>query len=189
MDAAPKRQMLRNDHPQELTRKHLRSGQEPEHHTPDDHILSKTIPDDSTQALLWARNKRESPFLRLPAEIRMEIYDLIFSGNTIKISRPRYKDGFKTTVWKLSNDPFKTIRSPKNLVKQRITLLNGVCRQLYKETAVLPYKMNVWAFDDSTILREFLVGMPAEQRKVILRQIRERQAADRQHGGELRVTC
>jgi len=37
-----------------------------------------------------------------------------------------------------------------------MTLLNGACRQLYKETALLPYRRNTWAFAYRHVFLDFV---------------------------------
>ena len=39
---------------------------------------------------------------------------------------------------------------------QHMLFLNGVCRQMYQETAELPYRLNRWAFDSQQIMYNFL---------------------------------
>lgn len=38
----------------------------------------------------------------------------------------------------------------------RITLLSGVCRQLYHETALLPQGLNPWSFENTWVMERFI---------------------------------
>lgn len=51
-----------------------------------------------------------------------------------------------------------------------MTLLNGVCGQLYQETAVLPYKLNQWVFSSYQIMFNMMLmekRLPRAQRSAI----------------------
>ncbi|KAF2732724.1 hypothetical protein EJ04DRAFT_565716 [Polyplosphaeria fusca] len=116
-------------------------------------IVAKVFDKGSDQAKLWALNATESPLLRLPAELRLAIYELVLGGpNTILITH-NTEGKYTSRVWGPSN-PFRLeISRPGGYgpayidvsdVQKGFTLLNGVCRQLYHETAVLPYQLNIW---------------------------------------------
>ncbi|KAF2258995.1 hypothetical protein CC78DRAFT_621388 [Lojkania enalia] len=126
-------------------------------------IISKYIPEGCKEAKTWARNARESPLLRLPAELRMKIYEYVLGGgNTIRIEQVMLDCGTAgelgltpTFAWGCSVFPPGTDHyniTPNHMpcgvqAARSFTLLNGVCRQLYKETATLPYILNKWADD------------------------------------------
>ncbi|KAL6705815.1 hypothetical protein ACN47E_006275 [Coniothyrium glycines] len=107
-------------------------------------------------ARLWTVNQEQSSFLRLPSGIRNSIYDYALGGKTIHIRYETYRtipstvDGTVTVVpvFKYRCTVYDNkVRNPYTGEQQRqfkisgsITLLNNICRQLYLETAALPYK-------------------------------------------------
>ncbi|KAF1942647.1 hypothetical protein EJ02DRAFT_163886 [Clathrospora elynae] len=96
-----------------------------------DNGMFDTTPKNDQQRLLVARNANQSPLLRLPSELRELICNFTLAGNIIK---PAYA----SRRW--------AIRPPKH----RFSLLR-VCRQIYAETASLPYSLSTFSF--STIYR------------------------------------
>lgn len=113
--------------------------------------------------------------MKLPAEVRNTIYEYALGGNTINIGyetyRITYKDlreqkarevlsifKYRCSVYDLKGEnPFNDIQKPYIKVSHELTLLNNICRQLYLETAVLPYKLNTLCFDSYSILFNMLV--------------------------------
>lgn len=52
----------------------------------------------------------------------------------------------------------------------RLTLLSGVCRQLYVETALLPQKLNAWSFETAHLMERYILKenrMPLSQRRAL----------------------
>ncbi|KAF2795816.1 hypothetical protein K505DRAFT_191384, partial [Melanomma pulvis-pyrius CBS 109.77] len=76
------------------------------------------------------RNQRESPFLRLPTEIRRIIYEFALGGK-------HYTTG-KKLGRKLPNSKFLAGPHPLALL--------SVCQQIYDETALLPFSVNSFSF-------------------------------------------
>jgi hypothetical protein len=81
---------------------------------------------DNNSNLCAQRNQRESPLLRLPAELRNEIYELVFRGQRVRINnitQDDFGEAVKTTkVWK----------SPLALL--------AACRQIKFEAFPIAYK-------------------------------------------------
>lgn len=51
-----------------------------------------------------------------------------------------------------------------------MTLLSPVCRQLYHETVLLPFRLNAWSFESLRILDRFIMKekrLPLPQRRAI----------------------
>jgi len=129
----------------------------------------------------YARNQRESPLLRLPAEIRLKIYELVLgTGNTIFItmknfnSKPdenkRYSFIWGCRVVDPSINPFKDWGfEPPQDASHSLTLLNGVCRQLYKESTNLSFSLNSWVADEGNYNFDQWVyeRLPSSQRRAI----------------------
>lgn len=90
------------------------------------------------------------------------------------------KGGFRYEVLEKRQDPWKVDR--RNLRKLaseagrpdlsdiQITLLSGVCRQLYHETALLPQQMNTWSFETLHVMERYILKenrMPLMQRRAV----------------------
>jgi hypothetical protein len=137
-------------------------------------ICQRRIRGDSREAKLWSQNQSDSPLLCLPGELRNRIYDLVLGGKTIcvefktwqKVEKnghialvPHFKYHYK--IMNTKTNPWapylaKAIEQSEGL-SGTFTLLNGVCRQLHEETAVLPYKLNRWAFANYLTMWNFLM--------------------------------
>ena len=79
---------------------------------------------------------RQSPFLRLPAELRNEIYRMVIGGHIISISRS-----------KQGHIRFYTTPNPTGLTfqsKLHVTYLSEVCRQTRQDTAGLHCALNTF---------------------------------------------
>jgi hypothetical protein len=64
---------------------------------------------------------------------------------------------YNCTVYNYPTNPFKGNQQPYVKVSTSFTLLNNICRQLYLETAVLPYKLSMIAFESHNIMVNFLL--------------------------------
>lgn len=111
-----------------------------------------------------------SPFLRLPKEVRLRIYKYALGGKTILIGYETYR-----TV-KSASEPDRVVpvfryccaihsqrdvnpyrkQLPFVSISYSYTPLNNICRQLYDETATLPYKLNTLAFSTHNTMFNFL---------------------------------
>jgi hypothetical protein len=120
-------------------------------------------------------NQTNSPLLQLPENVRNLVYTYALGGKTINISYETYHTTahptkskrvqavvpvfkYQCTVLDGKKNPYTTVSQP--WVKPpatTFTLLNGVCRQMYEETATLPYQLNLIAFDSYNIMFNFLL--------------------------------
>ncbi|KAH7399643.1 hypothetical protein BKA66DRAFT_452267 [Pyrenochaeta sp. MPI-SDFR-AT-0127] len=80
------------------------------------------------------QSQRDNLLLRLPAELRNRIYELVLGGRTY-----RFKDTVCTNHARLDTS------------ERHIFGLLYVCRQIHFETALLPYSMNIFSFRDFDI--------------------------------------
>ncbi|KAF2796721.1 hypothetical protein K505DRAFT_372998 [Melanomma pulvis-pyrius CBS 109.77] len=137
--------------------------------------ISRTIPSRSKEARTWRRNQTECLLFRLPAELRMNIYELVMGRHTIYIQHGGYQyhkvlengkrrllsyplHGFHCTRLPLTVNPYVTaLNSDEQRANRGQQLLNNICRELYKETAELPYKWNTWSFQSLHVLQDFIV--------------------------------
>jgi hypothetical protein len=116
-------------------------------------------------------NQSSSPFLRLPEEVRTKIYKYALGGNTINISYETYRIvesasesdkpipvfRYRCTVYnQRAVNPFRSKQVPYMKITYGFTPLNNICRQLYYETATLPYTLNTLAFATHNTMFNFL---------------------------------
>jgi hypothetical protein len=96
------------------------------------------------------RNQLESSFLRLPAELRNGIYDLVFELGTYEID----SDADCAALPLLCH--------PKASLGLLFT-----CRQVNAETMILPYKQNMFSFSTLQDIPRFLdERTPAQERAI-----------------------
>lgn len=133
----------------------------------------------------WQRNAETSPLLRLPPEIRNRIYGLALTVGQIHIRyRPwrhrkavsnasgasspggcgRHSCGeFYGIILDVDQDPWMACRAKASRARaptalpDAFTPLTAVCRQLYRETASLPFALNAWSFESARIMERYLL--------------------------------
>ena len=124
-----------------------------------------------TEPYRWSKNQLDSAFLQLPGEMRIMIYEFALGGHTIEIffrsyTKKEHEDGRVDRVphFKYGSIVHSEIRdrSEKNSLSgihraRGMSLLNGVCRQLYLETSTLPYKLNDIWFRANNTMFNFIV--------------------------------
>lgn len=87
----------------------------------------------------------DSPLLRLPGEIRNQIYKHVFADQHVNVFR--HGERLFTGV---DNEPdYYQLRHRFSWNWTRLLNLTFACRQLQKETTSLPYNMNVIRFSNS----------------------------------------
>jgi len=93
------------------------------------------------------QNQRESPLLRLPAELRHRIFEYALSGHVyfIKIIEARFS-------------PFGTLETVSKAADNAFVLLQ-VCRQIYAETALLRISLSVFSTPWPGLLHKWLGGL------------------------------
>lgn len=142
-------------------------------------------------------NRSRSPLLRLPYELRLQIYELVLGDRQIHIRfvpwrhhKRQTKNGavYTDTIkgrfhhdilgkrqdpWGVDADCLRmATRHSGGLMAgmDRLTMLSGVCRQLYHETALLPYRLNTWSFESMHVMEKYIIKenrMPLQQRRAI----------------------
>ncbi|OSS49745.1 hypothetical protein B5807_05819 [Epicoccum nigrum] len=105
---------------------------------------------------ITCRNQEESPLLRLPAELRTKIYEFAIGGYVIELFESKKKPCYN--VLSQADGHYTAFAKP--------TVLSEICRQLYKETAFLPYSLNTFHGHLRRIHR-FLKSLTMAQRKQI----------------------
>src|SRR4051794_33759956 len=122
----------------------------------------------------WDFNRLESPLLRLPPEIRNQIYELVLDVGQINVCFKKFEHwkarthnngqrcyetaapgGFFCRILERDQNPW-TIR-PTASCPRGMTLLSSVCRMLYKETVLMPYELNVWSFDSLPTMERYIL--------------------------------
>ncbi|KAK4142559.1 uncharacterized protein C8A04DRAFT_29836 [Dichotomopilus funicola] len=69
-----------------------------------------------------------------------------------------------------SSIPTTASSLPSPRPRRGMTLLSPVCRQLYHETALLPFRLNAWSFDSSHTMDRYILKekrLPLAQRRAI----------------------
>lgn len=95
-----------------------------------------------------------------------------------KGDRETIKGHFRYEVLPKKQDPWapgveqlwEANTSSLDLTGARLTLLSGVCRQLYHETALLPQKLNTWSFETMHLMERYFLKenkMPLQQRRAL----------------------
>ncbi|AEO67267.1 317dfd0c-4ecc-4b9c-9101-940c9446d809 [Thermothielavioides terrestris] len=152
-------------------------------------MLHKTLPEPGTAEFeLWTQNQQRSPLLRLPPELRNRIYELVLDVGQINVCfkkwehKPRTRNGqryYATTEggfwcrilekdqnpWRQTNN--KPLHPPP---RHGMTLLSPVCRQLYHETVLLPYRLNAWSFESFHVMDRYVMKekrLPLAHRRAI----------------------
>jgi hypothetical protein len=80
---------------------------------------------------------------------------------------------YRAAVYKNVVNPFNTTRNPMSK-SASLTFLNNISRQLYLETAILPYKLNLIGFNSHLIFANFILmenRLSRDQRYAIKRII------------------
>lgn len=125
-----------------------------------------------------------SPLLRLPGELRNRIYELVLDVGQVHVLYKRWghrarKDGklgyetieggFHCQVLDRRQDPWAP-RPTGGPPRKGMTLLSGVCRQLYHETSALPFGLNYWSFENVGVMDRLFIKekrMTRAQRRAI----------------------
>jgi hypothetical protein len=94
------------------------------------HLWAESLLDPTTFAPenndISERNRTDSPLLRLPAELRNKIFALAFGGLKIFIRNTRIDVSYNS-------------RGNADFIRRPFAGLQGTCRQIYVETALLPF--------------------------------------------------
>ncbi|OAL56113.1 hypothetical protein IQ07DRAFT_639731 [Pyrenochaeta sp. DS3sAY3a] len=123
-------------------------------------------------------NRKNSPLLRLPAEIRNQIFAMaVYSemGNLVEV--PGKGGVVLIDEWVREmldsgnySPDFKWVEkywTPSYIVKRMALGLPATCRQIYSETAVLAYGVNTFVVAHHKALKEWLLLRTPAQRDVI----------------------
>lgn len=127
------------------------------------------------------RNYSASPFLRIPLELRIRVYRLVFGGHRIGITHTGSKlEQRGPNPWKSCNTAraeqprqwFHTGGRFEIFIPQVLHLgLSHICRQIYTETSLLLYSLNTFTFKDDSVKKMFeqkaLPGKKRAQKKAV----------------------
>ncbi|KAI4613402.1 uncharacterized protein J4E87_009869 [Alternaria ethzedia] len=89
-------------------------------------------------------NATQSPLLRLPTEIRNQIYTYIFSDTIYNLDRMKWLDDETVT--------FSIYRAPPFSDYVGSVVLPFACRQLHHETSLLPYQLATFDFGKAHVI-------------------------------------
>ncbi|KAL2129644.1 hypothetical protein VTI74DRAFT_7501 [Chaetomium olivicolor] len=150
-------------------------------------MLLKSFPKEGTREFeLWERNQQLSFLLRLPAELRNRIYELVLNVGQINVRfkkwehKPRTRNGqryYKTTeggfwcrILDRDQNPWRESKASDCPSPRGMTLLSPVCRQLYHETVLLPFRLNAWSFESLAVMDRYVIKekrLPLPHRRAI----------------------
>ncbi|OWY42208.1 hypothetical protein AALT_g11440 [Alternaria alternata] len=99
-----------------------------------DATSKQRLRDRAQREEITKRTAIESPLLRLPPEIRNGIYAYVFGNKRYRLW-PKIRPGGSPVVVKPDQTEYRHPNLPL------------VCRQLYHETRLLPYKLGTFSFD------------------------------------------
>jgi hypothetical protein len=80
-------------------------------------------------------NNQDAPLLRLPPEIRCRIWEYVLGGMTLR-----------SATFRLNDRRFTERMVPPFSERMANISPRRTCRQIYTETALLPYKSNIFNF-------------------------------------------
>lgn len=135
----------------------------------------------SAQNEIMIRNASVSPFLCLPPEIRLRICSLVLGGQQLWIGQTPSRDGYHHNK---SDHDYVLQRDTKHWGAEfyHSNTVDGsgrgldlrplrICRQIFTETALLPYALNKFIFERDDVRRAFerftRPGKKLVQRKAI----------------------
>ncbi|GJC90095.1 hypothetical protein ColLi_12933 [Colletotrichum liriopes] len=116
----------------------------------------------------WDLNRARSPLLRLPPEIRNKIYRLLLAARRIHVHHDPKTSSFHCVALRPTANPWTYKRH--HVLSRGLTLLVRVCRQLYHETELLPYRECVWSWQTPGLMERYLLTerrMGVAQRRAV----------------------
>ncbi|KAF1974250.1 hypothetical protein BU23DRAFT_112915 [Bimuria novae-zelandiae CBS 107.79] len=119
--------------------------------------------DPSIESLeIASRNSHQSPLLRLPAELRMKIYEFALAEGTVKVEMVNPPG----SIYALTSMACRVIRVVSK--ERNLLALLYVCRQVNHEAYLIPFKVNrfkgprCFLTGDAQEFRFTLVGQPSK---------------------------
>ncbi|KAI4684957.1 uncharacterized protein J4E88_004399 [Alternaria novae-zelandiae] len=107
------------------------------------------------------QNQQDSPLLRLPPELRHLIFSHVIGGKTFEILYDRSGPYRSPIRERLSSKVPKRKFIAKNITVAKNTLaLLVVCRQIYAETALLPFSSNTFSASRPDNLKMWIKRFP-----------------------------
>ncbi|KAI8940020.1 hypothetical protein NX059_003742 [Plenodomus lindquistii] len=122
-------------------------------------------------------NQQTSPLLRLPGEIRNQIYTYIFTAQFIAIGHRQTPHAFpnplvSTVISHSTNPQRKWPFYPKSPLSQgqpfsRLLAITSTCRQIRYEAGILPFRMNTFMLNAMECLSGLQRRIPRVQREAV----------------------
>ena len=106
-------------------------------------------------AEIMLRNAAASPLLQLPPEIRLKIYKMVLGGNGLWIGLEESKVGWDDLRQLHKGGGYIHVNMSDALGTGLDLRLLRVCRHVFCETALLPYALNQFTFQDESVARAF----------------------------------
>jgi hypothetical protein len=111
-----------------------------------------------------ARNRKTSPLLRLPGELRNRVYGYALSGVTISVF-PAPKPWDPAQLHAHVADPVTALTATSNVMDT--INLTRVCRQIHAETRLLPFRAFTFHVNSDGSFNKFIDILLAVQRDAI----------------------
>lgn len=108
----------------------------------------------------------QSPLLSLPPELRSQIYEYVIESrvvhvqmNWVGIFSPRgYTYSCFNDLRPLLESSSRDLYTKAVPFGTNVTTTSRVCRQMYQDTSLLPFKLWIWAFEDAFTLDQFVTA-------------------------------
>ncbi|KAI9873501.1 MAG: hypothetical protein M1830_000334, partial [Pleopsidium flavum] len=105
------------------------------------------------------------PFLKLPGELRIKIYELVLGGHLLHVYKDTEPNRNKPTVFRCSK--YRETWPCRQWGRKLDLALLRVCRQIYHEARTIPLTTNTFKFNEPDALKKFFLAMRIGQLKLI----------------------
>ena len=110
-----------------------------------------------------ALNSQKSPLLRLPGELRNQIYEYVIGGSEFY----SYKDGPNSLHFRLCAKPYGEPTQESHANWSNLFSLSISCKQLLKETSHLPWSLNIFQVGLGPEFDNFLAQLDDKHKQLI----------------------
>lgn len=108
----------------------------------------------------------QSPLLSLPLELRSQIYEYVVDSRVVHVRMnwagifsPRgYSYSCFNDLQPLLDSSARDLFSKAVPFDTDVTTLGRVCRQMRQDTSLMPFKLWIWAFEDTFTLDQFVTA-------------------------------
>ncbi|UPX17515.1 uncharacterized protein EKO05_0007864 [Ascochyta rabiei] len=105
-----------------------------------------------------AQNARSSPLLRLPAELRKQIWQHVYGNARIRVSLPSHNKRAEASHVDLKYTMWEDVFYPLTEMLPRLQLPRTACKQFYSEATAALYASSTFEFDSPHTFRAFALS-------------------------------